>query len=322
MYRLIVFILVLLITADIAAQQQGFGIVPNKKYLWFGGSTKAGEKKSVKPVTQAPPFCGKKRRAAGNQLPLPFGVGIHGIYYVQAYEASDLTMSQQTDNEEKITARADTMYQNTTSGELKVTIRPDIWIFPFLNVYGIIGYTQGMTNPELMVPYIILDIPNFGEFKVDVPFEISDQLRYHGPTYGAGATISAGFGSFFGLIDYHYSVTDPNDLDGKLYNHFFSPKVGILLGGKSKKSTGSFWVGAMYISNNHTFKGELLVEDIAPELVALIGEKADYSGTVTSLHPWNFVFGGSWIFNDRHNFVLEAGFFERKQVSFSYNFRF
>ena len=124
------------------------------------------------------------------------------------------------------------------------------------------------------------------------------------------------------MADYHYSVTEPNDLDGNLYNHYFSPKVGILLGGKSKKSHGAFWVGAMYISNNHTFKGELVVADIAPELEIFLGETANYSGKVTSLQPWNFVFGGSWVLSDHHHFVLEAGFFERKQISFAYNFRF
>ena len=113
-----------------------------------------------------------------------------------------------------------------------------------------------------------------------------------------------------------------NDLDGNLYNHFFSPKVGVLLGGKSKRSAGAFWVGSQYISDNHEFKGELVVADIAPELEIFFGETANYSGTVTSINQWNFIFGGSWIFNDRHHFVLEAGFFERKQISFAYNIRF
>jgi hypothetical protein len=320
MIRSLVLVLLFCFALDSLAQQQGFGIIPDKKYLWFGGSVSAEDKKAAKPVSLAPPFCGKKRREMGNRLPLPFGAGLHGIYYVQAYEASDLMLSSDLT---PITATADTIYQSTTSGEIKVTVRPDFWLFPFLNVYGLFGYTQGITKPDLLVPYIVVEnIPIIGEYIVDTTFEIKDELRYHGPTYGGGATLSAGFGSFFLLVDYHYAVTDPYDLDGKLYNHYFSPKVGLLLGGKSKKSTGAFWLGAMYISNNHTFKGELDVKDIAPELEIFLGEKANYSGRVTSLQPWNFVFGGSWVFNDRHHFVLEAGFFERRQVSFVYSYRF
>jgi hypothetical protein len=318
--RITIAVLFVFFTLEFIAQEQGFGVVPHKKYLWFGGSTPAAEKNSIKPVSQAPPFCGKKRRNAGNFLPLPFGAGIHGIFYQQAYEASDLLVYSE---EVPLTARADTVYQNTTSGEIKVTVRPDFWLFPFLNVYGIFGYTQGITKPNLRVPYIVVEnIPIIGEYIVDTTFEITDELRYVGPTYGAGATVSAGYGSFFVLIDYSYSVTHPNDVEGNLHNHFFSPKVGILLGGKGKKSTGAFWVGTQYISDQHTFTGELLVSDIAPELEIFFGETARYSGTVTSINPWNFVFGGSWFFNDRHHFVLEAGFFERQQISFSYNFRF
>lgn len=312
-------ILLMLLLPALSAQERGPGIIPGKAYLWFGGTTSPEDKDLASPVTQAPPFCGKKRRQAGNVLSLPFGAGIHAISYQQSYTASELLLFK---DDSDITARADSIYQNTTSGETKVTFRPDVWIFPFLNVYGIFGYTQGITNPDLLVPYIVVNVPSLGDIRVDVPFEISDQLRYYGPTYGGGATASGGFRSYFLLIDYHYTVTDPNDLDGKLYNHFLSAKAAVLLGGKRKKSSGAFWVGTMYISDHHTFQGDLEVSDIAPELVPIIGEKAKYSGKVTSIHPWNLIFGGAWYLRDRHHLVLEAGLFERKQLSFSYNFRF
>jgi hypothetical protein len=37
---------------------------------------------------------------------------------------------------------------------------------------------------------------------------------------------------------------------------------------------------------------------------------------------WNFVFGGSWEFNPRWNFVAEAGIGERKQLILGGMFRF
>lgn len=312
--------LLMIFNVNLTAQQQGVGVIPDKKYLWFKGPTPFEDKQRVEPVVQVPPICGKKRRANGLDLPLPFGVGINTLYYVQNYEASELRI---TSEETPITAEPLSMYQNTRSSEIKVTFRPDVWVLPILNVYGIIGYTEGTTSPNLSVTSILVkNVPILGEIILNDTFAINDRLIYHGPTYGGGATLSGGVGSFFLLIDYHYTVTDPSDLDGKLYNHFFSPKLGILLGGKSKRSTGTFWLGTMYISDKHTFKGELDTKDIAPELEILFGEKANYSGKVTSIQPWNLIVGGSWVYNSRHNFIAEAGFFERKQVSFTYAFRF
>ncbi len=78
----------------------------------------------------------------------------------------------------------------------------------------------------------------------------------------------------------------------------------------------------MYIHNDQSFKGKISVDEINPELVFLLGEEATYSGKISAKQRWNFVIGGSLVLNNRHHLVLEAGFFERKQISFGYDFRF
>lgn len=124
------------------------------------------------------------------------------------------------------------------------------------------------------------------------------------------------------MADYNYSVTNPTDLDENLHNHFFSPKVGVLLGNSKSKSFGAFWIGSMYIVNDQSFVGKVDVTDITPELVFIFGEEATYSGKVSANNRWNFVVGGSWVIRSRHHIVLEAGFMEREQISFGYDFRF
>lgn len=110
---------------------------------------------------------------------------------------------------------------------------------------------------------------------------------------GIGATFSMGFRSFFIMADYNYTVTDPTDLDDNLHNHFFSPKVGVLLGNKSRKSFGAMWLGAMYIYNDQSFSGKIDVAEINPALVFLLGDEATYSGKISANQRWNFVIGGS-----------------------------
>lgn len=315
-YIIIIFSLVQL---NLFAQQQGFGIIKNKQHISFSGIENIN-KQNVNPIVDIPPVFGKSARKKGNELALPFGIGIYSIYYEQGYNANNLRL---TSDSSSITARADTVYQSTTAYELKGQIRPNLWVLPFLNVYGIFGYTKGAISPDLRIPYIVVEnIPVIDSIIIDTTFEIHDKLEYLGPTYGFGATFSIGINYLFFMADYNYSVTNPEDLEENLHNHFFSPKAGIFLGNKKSSSYGAFWMGAMFISNDQAFSGKISVDEITPELVYLFGEEATYSGKIIANNRWNFIIGASWVIKNHHHIVLEAGFLERKQISFGYDFRF
>lgn len=315
----LIIIILSLIQFNLVAQQQGFGIIKNKQLISFSGIENANKQK-VNPLVNMPPVFGKKARKKGNELSLPFGIGIYSIYYDQEYIASNLSLKSDSSS---ISARADSIYQSTSAYEFKVQIRPNLWVLPFLNIYGIFGYTKGAISPNLVIPYIVVEnIPIIDSIIIDTTFEIHDRIEYLGPTYGIGATFSMGTNYLFFMADYNYSVTNPEDIDENLHNHFFSPKIGVFVGNKKSSSFGALWIGAMYISNDQSFSGKINVEDITPELVFLFGEEANYSGKITASNRWNFLFGASWVINSRHHIIIEAGFMERKQVSLGYDFRF
>lgn len=316
---LLITIALSIVQLNLVAQQQGFGIIKNKQYISFSGIENANNQ-NIKPIVDIPPVFGKNVRKKGNVLSMPFGIGIHSIYYEQRYNAHNLRL---TSDSSSSTARADTVYQSTSAFELKGQIRPNLWVLPFLNVYGIFGYTKGTISPDLRVPYIVVEnIPVIDSIIIDTTFEIHDELKYLGPTYGFGATFSIGINYLFFMADYNYSVTNPEDIDDNLHNHFFSPKAGIFLGNKKSSSFGAFWIGAMFISNDQAFSGKISVDEISPELVYLFGEEANYSGKIVAKNRWNFIIGASWVIKSHHHIVLEAGFMERKQISFGYDFRF
>lgn len=300
------------------AQQQGFGCIDNMQLLSTKGTLKFQPK--TEPITKSFPLFGKKASENNRTHPLPFGVGINSLYYNQKYNASNLYLTTDSSN---IRARADSLYQNTTAYELKASVRPNFWLFPFLNIYGIIGYTKGVISPNLTIPYVIIEnIPVIDSLRVDTSFSITDEIGYVGPTYGVGATLSKGFRYWFIMADYNYSVTDPTDLDDNLKNHFFSPKIGVFLGKQNKNVFGAIWLGAMYIYNDQSFTGKVNVNDINPNFVPLFGEEATYSGSITANSRWNFIIGGSFVIKFKHHITIEAGYFERKQISIGYDFRF
>lgn len=310
----------------VLGQSSDYGIIPDKSYTWFGDNNKETLIEKAKPIVQVPPVCGKKRRGLGHDLPLPFGTGISLEYFKQFYDATELQLSNDTIG---IIVSGEANVQNSTSQDIKIVFRPDVWILPFLNVYGIVGYNRSKTIPNFEVPQITInDIPNIGDVVLDDTVTINDELISMGAVYGGGINISTGYKSFFFLADYHYTMTRPIDLDQQLESHSLSVKAGILLGNNIKKVKGSFWVGAQYIDDTHKFTGEVDVNEILDEIGDLpiveiiLGEKATYSGKLTPKQKWNVVMGGSMIINKHHLLAVEVGYFQREQVSVFYGFRF
>lgn len=315
---LLIVISLLIFTINLSAQQQGFGCIRSMEFISGSGIEKNNSKMS--PSTDKLPLFGRKAKEDDRRFALPFGVGFNTMYYNQKYQASNLLL---TSDSSSITARADTMIQNTSAYEMKAYIRPNIWLFPFLNVYGVIGYTKGVISPNIQVPSIILEnVPVFDSLVVDTLIEIRDEIGYVGPTYGFGATFSMGFKYVFFMVDYNYSITDPTDLDENLHNHFLSPKAGVFLGKSNNKAFGALWVGGMFISNDQSFNGKIDIADINPAFIPLLGEEAIYQGTISAKQRWNFVIGGSLIVNNRHHLVIEGGFLGRQQITIGYDFRF
>ena len=313
-------ILLFCLPGILSGQQSDYGIIPGKKYVWFGKPDNSELLEKARPVVQIPPLCGKKRRNLGHDLALPFGTTAGFTYNKQYYNAGDLRL---TSDSTGIYAVGEANVQNSTSGEMKIIFRPDVWLLPILNVYGLFGYAQRTTSPNFEVPEItIKNLPIVGEITLDTTIIINDEQIFYSPTYGGGATISAGFKSFFFVLDYNYMITKPAGMPDKMESHNFSGKIGVLLGHNMKVVKGSFWAGVNYINDNHKFSGEIDVKDILPELVLLFGEKATYSGTLTAKQYWNIVIGGSVIINKHQLIALEIGYFKREQLSLTYGFRF
>ena len=83
----------------------------------------------------------------------------------------------------------------------------------------------------------------------------------------------------------------------------------------------ALWIGAMGYYNNQFFSGELDIRDIDKELEDITGRYIDYRGDVNAYkgEQWNFIFGGSWLFNPYNNLSLEIGVYPRMQATLSYN---
>ena len=314
---LLTLLVIPVLMSETMAQNSGYGLIFDSKFKIPETSV---SKSSIAKWNN-------KLRENGNSTPNIFGVSIHSFFYDQDFYGTELRMVGEVEGEYApipVSVIVDSMYQNTSVMEFKTQIRPNIWALPFLNIYGIVGYTAGQVNPNITVTQFTVEIINEADtthIPFDTAFSITEKPVFHGPSFGAGATLSFGFSRFFLLIDYNFVMSNPLQVEGKLRSHLIAPKLGMLFGKKNRQMKSALWIGAMGYYNDQFFSGELDVRDIYKDLEDLTGRYIDYRGDVKAYEgqQWNFIFGGTWMFNAYNNLSFELGVYPRMQASLTFN---
>ena len=94
-------------------------------------------------------------------------------------------------------------------------LRLDMWVFPFLNVYGLVGHTRGSSVSQVSVdsdPSQFRGLDRVIAGAVHQLYQsgklqnIDFTLDFKGTTWGTGFTLAGGYGNWFGLVGY---VTTP-----------------------------------------------------------------------------------------------------------------
>ncbi len=217
-----------------------------------------------------------------------------------------------------------------------ITLRGDVWVFPFMNVYGIIGYTQGKSKaninavhcdasqfPGLLNPNRLLcaAIDKGGE---SLPENTQFVLDMDGGTYGVGTTLAGGIGNWFALLDMNYTYTSISAINGNIKTFVAAPRVGYRWeydGGRELR----VFAGAMYQNVEQFLSGNLRDIGLPSELDHLLGSLAPDGEFEVSQHAedkWNSVIGFQYAFNRDWEALFEAGFGSRETLFFSLGRRF
>jgi hypothetical protein len=176
--------------------------------------------------------------------------------------------------------------------------RLDLWTVPFVNIYGIVGFTS--TRGALTVN--VEDFPLPGAAPITIPLEIQIQ----GPTAGFGVTGAVGTKDYFLTLDLNKSWTKFDSLNSSLTALVITPRVGKAFTEGWFK--GEFHVGAMWQDTAQTI--EVVVDDIFVEVDQIEPD------------PWNFLVGGLWAIDERIHLMLEGGMGGRNYVISGITVRF
>lgn len=314
----------------------------NRKHEAYIDSLKNVEYKALLPIW------GQEAYRKGFDLPYPTGLMANYMYLDQGLIVDNMRLGIKTDNLDIPLSEADFIQfaDNSVIAETYM-IRPDIWLLPFLNIYGIFGVGNSKTEVNLAYPITMKAL-------------VDQSVR----TTGFGLTAAAGLGPVWLAVDGNITWNKPELLDDPVKVETFGIRMGHNLVNKDKPYRNfGIWIGAMSVEMGKDTQGEITMNQLLPQEtwdradeivenyynwynnVATIPQKIAADKTLTPImerldaadgsavvrygirksvkQKWNGIIGMQYQHNKNWMFRTEAGIVgNRKSLLLSVNYRF
>jgi len=139
-----------------------------------------------------------------------------------------------------------------------ISLRPDVWLFPFLNVYAIMGRSAASTEVGygLWVPD-----SSGGEHEV---FHSGTKVDFTANTFGFGLTPTIGVGGGWLALDMNFTWTDVPQLDKPASAFVFDPRAGKIFRLRNPDENINVWVGGFRFAINTGTSGSIPLGDALP----------------------------------------------------------
>lgn len=315
-----------------AATDSGSTLTPLYDYQDDGQATPVPVKPAAKPAASHSvlPFLGDEARKRGYDLPEPFGVNINYMNIRQNINVDSINFNGLSLGGHSLDSAFKINVGNTRERSKTETLKLDAWLLPFMNVYGLVGYTDGHSVSQIGVGIN-------GPRKVHTPDNLQNlafQLDFKGTTYGVGTTLVGGVGNWFTAFDANYTQTQFDILDGSINAFTLSPRVGYRFTTPGvdalylPSGNLNLWVGSMYQDVQQEFKGSLSDLNMPSEALQKMVDIANKDGNGrfdVKQHlqsPWNVLVGAQYELTRNFNVTTEIGFADRNSFFMAGEYRF
>jgi hypothetical protein len=202
------------------------------------------------------PIWGAKVAARGFNLPLPMGVSVNTMW-----QESDLIIDNLYvgfNNGPQYNLDEVVRFDEAVSSASSIIIRPDFWVLPFLNVYGIFAKAKTSTAITAGV-WVPVDESNWERVAT-----FSTKAEFDATSTGFGMTPTMGVAGGWVALDMNVAWTDVSALDKPVFSFVFGPRMGKNFNLKKKDSAIAFWVGAFRLKMASSTSGSLYLDELIP----------------------------------------------------------
>ncbi|PIF34121.1 hypothetical protein CLU81_4755 [Flavobacterium sp. 9] len=200
------------------------------------------------------PIWGEKVAQKGYNLPYSAGLSVN--YFWQDSEITIKDLEVGFNNGPLYNLDEIVRFDKSSVEASSVTIRPDIWLLPFLNIYGIFGKASTSTkiNAGIWVPDADNNWSQVASF--------STKADFNATTFGFGMTPTIGIGGGWLALDMNMAWTDISSLDKPAFSYIFGPRLGKTFKFHKQDQNIAFWVGAFRVHISGDTNGNIDMSDI------------------------------------------------------------
>lgn len=200
------------------------------------------------------PIWGQKVVNKGFKIPLPAGLSMQYIWQESDIVIDNLQVG--FNHGPKYSLDQIVRFDKAVTSSSGVNIRPDIWLFPFLNIYAL--FAKSNTSTTINAGVYVPDSSSWNKI-----FDINTQANFDATTFGFGLTPTVGIGGYFLAIDMNFSWTDIDELDDPAYVFVLGPRLGKNFAFKGDRSL-AVWAGGFRVKLNSGTNGSLSATDLFP----------------------------------------------------------
>lgn len=243
--------------------------------------------------------------AGDRKLPRRWGIGVDYFSMNQPYQLDELTFSP------PVLPITDPSMLPIDNQIRHTDIHLDVWVTPFLNVFGIYGQIDGETTIDLGVLGLPLP-PNVNSLLVD----------YDGEVYGGGIVLAAGGDRWFTSVTATFTDTSlSGDFKSSVTATTIQPRLGLRFGDHTE-----FWVGGYFLDATEKHSGTLSL-DLGPIIAPPGGPvprpvDLDFAVELSQQEDFNWSFGTHMMMSDAWEATVEVGAGERRTVLANITYRF
>ena len=243
--------------------------------------------------------------AGDRKLPRTWGIGIDYFSMDQPYQIDSLSFFP------PVLPITDPSLLGVNNEIDHIDLKIDVWVLPFLNLFGIYGQIDGDTTVDLSS----LGLPLPPDVQVLT-------VAYDGDVYGGGAVLAFGGDKWFASVTATFTDTSlGGDFISSVKASTIQPRIGLRFGDHTE-----VWIGGYYIDAEETHSGTFSL-DLGPIIAppgGPIPRPVDLAFNVelSQAEDFNFSVGTHMMLNDAWEATIEVGGGDRRTVLANLTYRF
>ncbi len=265
---------------------------------------------------RALPFFAQQVIDKGYELPLPYGIGLTYAHVDQEQILSDLEVGLNGGAKEPFPFVG---FDNARSVSDSLQVKLDAWLFPFMNVFALLGRVDGEAPLNVYLdgngmldqlgvtcggpgpPNPLCGLLENQTFVLDI------EAKFKGNTYGVGTVLAGGWNNWFVTVPISYTYADMEGKETEGATTSITPRFGKVLN-LGDKGNLALYTGGSYLRTKLTVQGT----EVTPGGALVI----DYTIEQKNKDRWTVVLGGNWDISKRWSVSAEYNGFVGSRDTF------